>query len=52
VLPVLDIWARAAHVPYSLTWAMERVGDEELEGRTFPVLARLADLPELLSDWR
>ena len=52
VLPVLDIGARAVHVPYTLTWAMERVADHELEGRTFPVLDRLADLPALLADLR
>jgi putative hydrolase of the HAD superfamily len=50
VLPVLDIGARAVHVPYTLTWAMERVADHELEGRRFPVLDRLADLPALLAD--
>jgi putative hydrolase of the HAD superfamily len=49
VLPVLDIGARAVHVPYTLTWALEQVSPEELEGRTFPVLPRLADLPALLA---
>lgn len=51
VLPVLRLGGHAVHVPYSLTWALESVTDEELGGLCFPVIDRLADLPSLLPGW-
>jgi putative hydrolase of the HAD superfamily len=52
VLPVLDIGGRAVHVPYSLTWALETVPEEQLRDRDFPVLDGLGELPDLLASWR
>ncbi len=48
VLPVLALGARAVHVPYHITWAMEvaAAGNED-----FPTIARLGDLFELLDRW-
>ena len=45
VLPVLEIGAHAVHVPYHLTWDVERVSHHDEE---FAELASLADLPAWL----
>lgn len=45
ILPVLAVGAHAVHVPYHLTWALERVEHPEVD---FPVLDSIADLPEWL----
>jgi putative hydrolase of the HAD superfamily len=45
VLPVLEIGASAVHVPYHLTWDVERVSHHDEE---FAELASLADLPSWL----
>jgi len=47
VLPVLAIGGHAVQVPYVLTWGHEVVEDH---GASFPVLARLADLPARLPE--
>ena len=47
VLPVLELGARAVHVPYHVTWAHERVDDDP----GVPVLAHLGELPQLLAAW-
>ena len=44
VLPVLAIGARAVHVPYSVTWALEHA-DSDPGLLAFPVLDSLAQLP-------
>jgi putative hydrolase of the HAD superfamily len=44
VLPVLALGARAVHVPYSVTWALEHAeADPDLHD--FPVLTSIAELP-------
>jgi len=48
VLPVLDLGAAAAHVPYHLTWEHERVDGPPEHPRFFP-LASIRDLPALLT---
>lgn len=47
VLPVLEIGARAVHVPYALTWAHEAHHDEH----PAPTIESLAELPELINEW-
>jgi len=49
VLPVVELGARAVHVPYHVTWAHEVHDDDH--GHDVPTLERLADLPALLKDW-
>ncbi|QJW92121.1 HAD family hydrolase [Spirosoma taeanense] len=44
VLPVLHIGAQAVHIPYVITWAHERVGEEQLQGKSFATLASMHDL--------
>jgi putative hydrolase of the HAD superfamily len=49
ILPVLELGGVAAHVPYHLTWAAERVDRiPSAEGRFFQ-LSSLRDLPDLLN---
>jgi putative hydrolase of the HAD superfamily len=49
VLPVLEIGARAVHVPYEITWEIEHVAieDEDL----FPTIPMLGDLVGLVESW-
>jgi putative hydrolase of the HAD superfamily len=47
VLPVLEVGARAVHVPYHVTWALE----EAEAGDEVPMLRSLAELPGLLRTW-
>jgi putative hydrolase of the HAD superfamily len=35
ILPVVQIGARAIHIPYAITWEHERVSDEQLVGKSF-----------------
>jgi len=48
VLPVLAISARAVHVPYSVTWALEHA-DPDPDLHDFPVLGSLAELPACIA---
>jgi len=47
ILPVLDIGAHAAHVPYPHTWVLD-VADREPEGPNYHALDGIAELPSLL----
>ncbi len=49
VLPVLEIGARAVHIPYGITWVHEDVdtADHEI---TWHLADGLADLPALLAE--
>jgi putative hydrolase of the HAD superfamily len=50
VLPVLDLGARAVHVPYEITWEIEQVAVDDAD--LFPTLTSQRDLPELVRGWR
>lgn len=50
ILPVLEIGAAAAHVPYHLLWALDRVDHLPDEPGRFFQLASLRELPALLSN--
>jgi putative hydrolase of the HAD superfamily len=43
VLPVIEMGARAAHIPFELSW-----GHEDVDADGFPVLASIRDVPEFL----
>ena len=45
VLPVLEIGARAVHIPYETTWAHELVSSHS---KAFPTLGSIRELPDLL----
>jgi putative hydrolase of the HAD superfamily len=47
VLPVLELGARAVHVPYHVTWALEHA-EAEPDRHRFPVLDSIAELPECI----
>jgi putative hydrolase of the HAD superfamily len=49
ILPVLEIGARAVHVPYEITWEMEHavVEDDDL----FPTISSLRDVVGLVASW-
>jgi len=49
VLPVLAIGARAVHVPYHVTWALEQVAHDP-DGPSFPVLGSIAELPRCIAE--
>ncbi|WP_400190183.1 HAD family hydrolase [Hymenobacter sp. B81] len=48
VLPVARLGARAVHVPYYTTWALEEVPAEQLAGVDFHQVAALAEVPAYL----
>lgn len=50
VLPVLDLGARAVHIPYATTWALEHA-DHDPERHDFPVLDSIAELPAVIASW-
>jgi putative hydrolase of the HAD superfamily len=50
VLPVVGIGARAVHVPYHVTWALEEVDPEDHPDERWWRLPDLASLPALLDD--
>lgn len=47
ILPVLELGAHAAHVPYPHTWVLDQA-DREPSGPNFHALQSIADLPSLL----
>jgi len=48
VLPVLAIGARAVHVPYHITWALEVAA---VDNEEFPTLMNLRDVVALVDQW-
>lgn len=48
IVPVLDIGARAIHVPYHVTWELEHA-DTDPEVHVFPVLESMAELPACIA---
>lgn len=45
ILPVLQIGARALHIPYESEWFHEKVTEDELEGLAFGVLSSISEMP-------
>ena len=48
VLPLINIKARAIHVPYHTTWKHEQVNDEETNGKIYKTIANLTEVLNLL----
>ncbi len=48
VLPLIDINAKAIHVPFHTTWAHEQVTAQDTKGKTYKTIAALDELLELL----
>jgi putative hydrolase of the HAD superfamily len=49
VLPVLEVGARAVHIPYELQWSHDRVEGASTESHGYVELASLAELPGWLA---
>lgn len=49
VLPPIEIGARAVHVPYQVTWALEHA-DAQPDRHRFPVLGSIAELPACIAE--
>jgi Predicted hydrolase (HAD superfamily) len=48
ILPVLELGARAVHIPYETEWIHERVEESELEGKNFGRIENMRELPAWL----
>jgi putative hydrolase of the HAD superfamily len=48
IVPVVDLGARAVHIPYSVTWHHENVPEEDLPKKGWRHASSIRDLPELL----
>lgn len=48
VLPLLELGAKAIHVPFHTTWAHEEVDPEETNGRPYRTMHSILELKELL----
>lgn len=49
VLPLVNINAKAIHVPYHTTWVHEQVNEEETNGKVYKTVKGLKDILELLN---
>ncbi len=49
VLPVLALGARAVHIPYHITWAVEVAATDNTD---FPTISQLTDLIDIIAAWR
>jgi putative hydrolase of the HAD superfamily len=48
ILPVLEVGARAVHIPYETEWFHERVSEEELKDKDFASIERMNELLDWL----
>jgi putative hydrolase of the HAD superfamily len=51
ILPVLDLGARAVHVPYHVTWALEEADPPADDAARWARIEHLDALPAVLSSW-
>jgi putative hydrolase of the HAD superfamily len=49
ILPVLDLGGYAAHIPYHITWELERVDPPDVEHPRFWALESIRELPDLVA---
>lgn len=49
ILPVLEVGARAVHIPYAIVWEHENADVPQADG--FYALDSIAELPNLLAQW-
>ena len=50
VLPVVELGARAVHIPYKVTWRHEHVHDDLLPKQGWRMIGSIRELPELLTE--
>jgi putative hydrolase of the HAD superfamily len=50
ILPVLELGARAVHIPYEVTWSHEEVPEESLPREGWYRLGAISELPKLLAE--
>jgi putative hydrolase of the HAD superfamily len=50
IVPVVELGARAVHIPYQVTWQHEHVPDEELPKHGWRRIESIAQLPPVLGD--
>ena len=50
VVPVVNLGARAVHIPYEVTWAHEEVAEEDLPKGGWRRVESIRQLPEVLED--
>lgn len=48
ILPLINIGAKAMHIPFHTTWAHEQVSDSDTDGKTYKKLNSLIDILKLL----
>ena len=51
ILPVLQLGARAVHVPYHVTWALEEADPPSEDAERWRRIEHLDELPAVLSSW-
>ena len=51
ILPVLNIGAKAIHVPHHTTWELEVPDPKELKKVDFPIAQSISEVPGILSGW-
>ncbi len=52
ILPVVNIGARAIHIPYHVTWEHENVEETDLENKDYITLESIHALKEMYSRWK
>ena len=52
VLPVLEVGARAVHIPYEVTWVLERATVEPEPNDRWRRVSSITELAEVLASWR
>lgn len=50
VLPVIELGARAVHIPYEVTWHHEQIDNDSFDFDV-PTLDRITELPALIAQW-
>ena len=49
ILPLINIKAKAIHIPFHTTWTHEQVEADEMNGKPYKTLQSLRDLDEVLN---
>jgi putative hydrolase of the HAD superfamily len=50
ILPICELGARAVHIPFHTTWALELVSEHQVNGLVYKELADISLLPEYLKN--
>ncbi|MEM5566049.1 HAD family hydrolase [Psychroserpens sp. AS72] len=49
ILPLVNIGAKAIHIPFHTTWLHEQVGEKEIGNKAYKTITRLSELNEILN---